>query len=341
MNVRSDLRALASLLFTGVLWTGCLASPVDTSGLSPQSQQQPSISPEGPPSGYDEPPRSFCEANVTRFGRRLVEIDYLPNVLQCEHGDDYVPLAALQAQAIAARTYLYVRTRGGSVPIGNSYTSQVAYCNKPTLSVSDRRLWLGDALPQPVPATIAQVRVEQIKPAYRRFFEAVQTTEAMILMGVSDSPSDVRVRKYYNGYYESAHDFTGGTAYTEYTRGDETCAPCSTQAQLDERRNWSQCLKAYAFPSGQVDRKRDGHMGQHNASCRARLLGEDYRALLAHYYSADARIARWAADCADSHVAAGYVDEPTSGAAGESSPAPPTPVPTRAPGELPSNRGKR
>jgi len=50
---------------------------------------------------------AFCQAHVLGLGTIDVESDYLPHVVQCENGG--APSASLQAQAVAARSYLYYK----------------------------------------------------------------------------------------------------------------------------------------------------------------------------------------------------------------------------------------
>jgi hypothetical protein len=70
-----------------------------------------------------EPPRSHLPATVlTDQGRMRVEEEYLPGVVDCEIAHYTRSMAALEAQAIAARTYLArhleARGRDARVPIG-------------------------------------------------------------------------------------------------------------------------------------------------------------------------------------------------------------------------------
>lgn len=74
---------------------------------------------------------AFCEAVVETAGGEVVvdvEADYLPRVIACENGN--AAPAALEAQAVAARSYLYYRLeRTGS--IGDGQGDQVYTCNRP------------------------------------------------------------------------------------------------------------------------------------------------------------------------------------------------------------------
>ncbi len=74
---------------------------------------------------------AFCEATVEAAGGDVlvdVETDYLPHVVACENGA--ADQAALEAQAVAARSYLYYRLeRTGS--IGDGTGDQVYTCNRP------------------------------------------------------------------------------------------------------------------------------------------------------------------------------------------------------------------
>jgi hypothetical protein len=76
---------------------------------------------------------AYCTATVnTAAGTRQVDVetDYLPHVVQCENGA--ADQAALEAQAIAARSYLYYRLdRTGD--IGDGQSDQVYTCSRPPL----------------------------------------------------------------------------------------------------------------------------------------------------------------------------------------------------------------
>lgn len=73
------------------------------------------------------PLEAFCQADVQGTGIVDVETDYLPHVVNCENGG--ADFAALQAQAVAARTYLYYKlARQGS--IGDGQGDQVFSCGR-------------------------------------------------------------------------------------------------------------------------------------------------------------------------------------------------------------------
>lgn len=76
---------------------------------------------------------AYCTATVnTPSGTRQIDVetDYLPHVVQCENGA--ADQAALEAQAIAARSYLYYRLdRTGD--IGDGQGDQVYTCSRPPL----------------------------------------------------------------------------------------------------------------------------------------------------------------------------------------------------------------
>jgi MYXO-CTERM domain-containing protein len=70
---------------------------------------------------------AYCEAMVDGVGLVDVETDYLPRVINCENGG--AGQAALEAQAVAARSYLYYRLdRTGS--IGDGTGDQVYTCGR-------------------------------------------------------------------------------------------------------------------------------------------------------------------------------------------------------------------
>jgi hypothetical protein len=74
---------------------------------------------------------AFCEAVVRTGGAEVVvdvETEYLPRVVACENGA--AAPAALEAQAVAARSYLYYKlAREGSIADGTS--DQVYTCPRP------------------------------------------------------------------------------------------------------------------------------------------------------------------------------------------------------------------
>ena len=70
---------------------------------------------------------AYCEAMVEGTGVVDVESDYLPRVVSCENGG--AADAALEAQAVAARSYLYYALdEGGS--IGDGQGDQVYTCGR-------------------------------------------------------------------------------------------------------------------------------------------------------------------------------------------------------------------
>lgn len=73
------------------------------------------------------PLEAICEAEVDGSGRVDVETDYLPHVVACENGG--ADFAALQAQAVAARTYLYYKI-GRQGHIGDGQGDQVYSCGR-------------------------------------------------------------------------------------------------------------------------------------------------------------------------------------------------------------------
>src|SRR5690606_7182835 len=68
---------------------------------------------------------AHCEAEVRGTGVVDVEYDYLPQVIACENGA--AGLAALEAQAVAARTFLYYKL-GREGAIGDGQGDQVYTC---------------------------------------------------------------------------------------------------------------------------------------------------------------------------------------------------------------------
>jgi uncharacterized protein (TIGR03382 family) len=69
-----------------------------------------------------------CEVMVDGVGMVDVESDYLPGVIACENGG--APPAALRAQAVMARTFLYYKLFvTGASSVGNSQGSQVYSCD--------------------------------------------------------------------------------------------------------------------------------------------------------------------------------------------------------------------
>ncbi|MCS6797506.1 MAG: hypothetical protein NZ898_03065 [Myxococcota bacterium] len=105
MNVRGCARGL--FVAVGVVADGCVGDSVG---------------------GAPWPLDAFCTATVEGIGEVDVESDYLPRVVQCENGA--AADAALQVQAIAARSYLYYKLeRSGSITDGTS--DQVYSCGRP------------------------------------------------------------------------------------------------------------------------------------------------------------------------------------------------------------------
>ena len=85
----------------------------------------------GPELGYRiDNLTAYCEAEVAGVGTVPVETDYLPHVVACENGA--AGQAALEAQAIAARSYLYYKldTTGS---VGDGTGDQVYTCNNQPL----------------------------------------------------------------------------------------------------------------------------------------------------------------------------------------------------------------
>lgn len=103
--------ALSTTLCLGLVGCGVEPGPSeDVLGVS----QQPLV--------------AYCEANVEGSGVVAVEDDYLPHVVACENGA--ADFAALQAQAVAARSYLYYKLgRQGSIADGTG--DQVYTCGRP------------------------------------------------------------------------------------------------------------------------------------------------------------------------------------------------------------------
>ena len=68
---------------------------------------------------------AFCQADVTGVGLLEVEGDYLAHVVACENGA--ASQAALEAQAVAARSYLYYKLETSGA-IGDGQGDQVYTC---------------------------------------------------------------------------------------------------------------------------------------------------------------------------------------------------------------------
>jgi MYXO-CTERM domain-containing protein len=71
---------------------------------------------------------AYCEATVIGTGVLDVENDYLPQVIACENGA--ASDEALQAQAVAARTFLYYKLASAG-QIGDGQGDQVYTCSNP------------------------------------------------------------------------------------------------------------------------------------------------------------------------------------------------------------------
>src|SRR5688500_6305532 len=70
---------------------------------------------------------ALCQVEVRGVGTLEVETDYLPHVVQCENGA--ASSAALEAQAIAARSYLYYKLERES-SISDGQGDQVYSCGR-------------------------------------------------------------------------------------------------------------------------------------------------------------------------------------------------------------------
>lgn len=74
------------------------------------------------------PLEAACRASVEGRGEVPIESDYLPRVVACENGA--APPAALRAQAISARAYLYYQL-GAKGSIRDGTSDQVYTCDRP------------------------------------------------------------------------------------------------------------------------------------------------------------------------------------------------------------------
>ena len=117
--------ASISCIIMSVASAGCRSSP------APPSKERPSLQ------------HAYCQAAIASPGSTdrstersvAIESEYLPNVVSCENGD--ASLAALKAQAVAARSYLYYRLdRDGA--IGDSQRDQVYSCARPMSPLAHR-----------------------------------------------------------------------------------------------------------------------------------------------------------------------------------------------------------
>lgn len=68
---------------------------------------------------------AYCQADVQGVGTLDVETDYLPQVVTCENGG--ASFAALESQAVAARSFLYYKLQSGG-SIGDGQGDQVYTC---------------------------------------------------------------------------------------------------------------------------------------------------------------------------------------------------------------------
>ena len=110
-RVRSIALSLSSALIVATAGCGEVGDAADELALSTAAQ----------------PLEAFCSAEVQGTGSVDVETDYLPHVVNCENGG--ADFAALQAQAVAARTYLYYKlARQGN--IGDGTGDQVFSCGR-------------------------------------------------------------------------------------------------------------------------------------------------------------------------------------------------------------------
>jgi MYXO-CTERM domain-containing protein len=94
---------------------------------------------EAPVAPARAPLTAYCEASVVGTGVVDVETDYIPRVVRCENGS--ADTAALEAQAIAARSALYYKLdRYGE--IGDGTGSQVYTCSR---ALEDRHVRAAEA----------------------------------------------------------------------------------------------------------------------------------------------------------------------------------------------------
>ena len=123
--------------------------------------------------------KALCEIEVKGTGAVTVEEVYLPQVLACEN--PAAPPAALRAQAIAARSYLYY-TIAFQGSIGDGETAQVFSCTDPSTG--------------------------QPKVARREHFDAVAATSGKILKHNGHTIASF----YVAGAQQQAPNCTGGTS---------------------------------------------------------------------------------------------------------------------------------
>jgi hypothetical protein len=136
---------------------------------------------------------AFCQATVETAGGDVVvdvETDYLPHVVACENGA--ADQAALEAQAIAARSYLYYRLeRTGS--IGDGTGDQVYTCGRPPgeQHLAAARATSGLVLRYPPDAGDAATQVAA-------FYVAGALQDGPDCVGGTDDPTSTEVWVTYN-----------------------------------------------------------------------------------------------------------------------------------------------
>lgn len=115
----SSARPRPSVCRRASLWAAAALSVV---GCAPEGEEAPELATQRAPIA------AYCTAQVNGRGVVDVEETYLPAVVSCENGA--ASDAALRAQAVAARSYLYYKlATSGSIADGTS--DQVYTCNRP------------------------------------------------------------------------------------------------------------------------------------------------------------------------------------------------------------------
>lgn len=134
-----------------------------------------------PPAAVEEP----CEVNITVSNTTLPLEDYLAGVIAGEMPASFAP-SALEAQAIAARTYVIQKTNYGAQPIEPTTAHQVFIDEK-----ARQEKWL---------ATFAQYE--------EKITAAVKATEGQIIL-YNDTPISAMFHASSNGQTETAANYSG------------------------------------------------------------------------------------------------------------------------------------
>lgn len=209
----------------------------------------------------------------TERGRLNVETEYVPGVVACEIGKRYWGVAAMEAQAIAARTYLarYLeRTKGTKIiPIGPRFQ-----CWKRTTS---------DAFRQAALATSGQVLTHQGRLITGNY---VSGTNKIGFDCLPDTPG--------SSNYEYADWQTMLTAYKDARRttGRTPFRGTAWTEIFVTRNEGRRGVDVVPSPIANKVKANRGAFGQNAAVCLANNLGYETLDILKYFYGDDIKLER-------------------------------------------------